>query len=335
MNQTSRHSGIRNFFEALEGVERIVLTTHLNADGDGTGCQAALVELLRERGHEVRIVNPTPFPDNFRFLLGDPDPVLDAGSEAAAQWCREADLCIVVDTAEIPRLGRVRPMVEALPTVVIDHHPEGTRPIPGVPFVDTGAAAAGELVLDLLREAGGPWTRPAVEGLYVAIMTDTGSFRFSNTSPGVHRAAAELIERGAEPDALHRRVYGSAPIRRFQLLRETLKTLERSEDGGVAWMTVPPEVYDSLGCDPADLEGLTDYPRSIRGVEVAILFRVVRDGIKISFRSNGEFDVNQLARTFDGGGHTRAAGALVPGPMDEARARVVDATIDAVARWER
>ncbi len=327
-----RASEIQAVLHALDGAERVVLTTHLNADGDGTGCQAALVSLLRDRGCEVRIINPTPFPDLFRFLLPDPDPVLEATDPDAAAWCEAADLCIVVDTGEVGRIGRVKPMVDSLPKVVIDHHPEGDSPIEGVYLRDISAAAAGELVLDLVRTVDGPWSRSVIEGLYVALLTDTGSFRFSNTTAGAHRAAAELVERGANPDELHRQVYGSVPLRRYQLLERTLPTLRQSDDGRVAWMTVSLADFQELGCDASDLEGLTDYPRGLAGVEVAILFRELERGVKLSFRSNGRVDVNALAREFDGGGHVRAAGALVQGSLDEVRSRVMERVAEGVAR---
>ena len=319
-----RASQVQAVIQAIDAAERVVLTTHLNADGDGTGCQAALVSLLRSRGCEVRIVNPTPFPDLFRFLMPEPDPVLEASESEAAEWCSEADLCIVVDTGEVGRIGRVKPMVEALPKVVIDHHPEGEQPIEGTYFRDTGAAAAGELVLDLVRTVDGPWDRPVIEGLYVALLTDTGSFRFSNATPGAHEAAAELIARGAKPDELYRQVYGSVPLRRIRLLERTLPTLRQSDDGTLAWMTVPSEAFRELHCDASDLEGLTDYPRVLDGVEVALLFRELERGVKLSFRSNGRVDVNELAREFDGGGHVRAAGALIQGSLDEVRTRVLE-----------
>jgi bifunctional oligoribonuclease and PAP phosphatase NrnA len=340
-----RLDAIDALLERLSRASRVVLTTHLNADGDGTGSQVAMLELLRTMGVEARIVNPTPFPDLFRFLLpgedaeeggGGPDvpahpEVLPAGSPEAEAWCREADLVVVLDTGEVPRIGRVKPMVEHLPHVVVDHHPPGDRPIEGEAFRDVGASATGELLFDLVCRAGGPWNRTVLQGIYVAILTDTGSFRFSNATPRAHRVAAELISMGVQPDELHSRVYGSAPLRRYRLLEASLPTLDRSPDGRVSWMTVPEEVFRKLGCDPADLEGLTDYPRTLEGTEVALLFRDVDDGIKISFRSNGDVDVNALARAFGGGGHVKASGALVQGDLEKVRTRVIEAVKSAVS----
>jgi bifunctional oligoribonuclease and PAP phosphatase NrnA len=320
--------------ELLDRARRVVLTTHLNADGDGSGCEAALVEFLRHRGVDARIVNPTPFPETFRFLLPDPEGgvewVLAAGSPEAAEWCASADLCLVVDTGEVDRIGRVRPLVSHLPTLVIDHHPIGLRPIQGPDLRDVSAAAAGELVFDLIVAGGGPWTRPIRDGLYTALLTDTGSFRFSNTTPRVLHTAAALLGHGVQPDVLYRRIYESVPIRRFHLLQAALDSLDHSPDGRVAWITVPTDRYEALGCEPADLDGLTDVPRALEGVEVALVFREVTDGIKVSFRANGAVDVNALAQGFGGGGHVRAAGALIPGRLDEVRSRVLESAVDVV-----
>lgn len=320
-----RARSVQQVLEALEAATSIVLTTHLNADGDGVGCQAALMAFLHKRGKEVWIVNPTPLPDRFRVLLDEPEQVLAAGSEKALRRCQAADVCVVVDTGEVPRIGRVNPMVEGIPKIVIDHHPPGERAIPGLALRDATAAAAGELVFDLLLASGTDWSRSMVDGIYTAIMTDTGSFRFSNTTAGVHRIVAELIERGALPDELYQRIYGSYPLRRFQLLKRALDTLTVAHDGQVAWMVVPREAYRELGCGPDDLEGMVDIPREVEGVEVAILFREMEDGpVKISFRSTGDVDVNALARTFGGGGHVKASGALVSGSIDEVVDKVVD-----------
>jgi len=184
------------------------------------------------------------------------------------------------------------------------------------------------MVYDLLLATRGPWPQEALDAMYVAIMTDTGSFRFANSTPLCHEVTADLIRRGCDPEELHRKVYGQSPIRRFRLLEACLSTL-RAEDG-VGWMSVPPEAYERLEAVGDDLEGLVDYPRSIEGVHVALLFRSTPRGVKISFRSDGTVDVNALAREFGGGGHVRASGALVPGTLDEVRDRVVDATRSAV-----
>ncbi len=317
--------------DALMAARRAVLTTHLNADGDGAGSEAAVASWLRANGTEVFIINPTPFPDSFRFLVENEDWILPAGSSEAREVCDTADIAAVLDTGEVPRIGRVRDLIRELPTVVIDHHQPGEQPIGGTSFRDPDACATGELVYDVVQAASGPWNDYVALGIYVAILTDTGSFRFSNSTSGCHRIAAELIERGVDPEAIHEKVYGRAPLTKYRLLRHALDTLEADAESGVTWMRVPTEAYEDLDATPDDLEGMVDIPRSVTGTEVGLLFRTTtKGGIKVSFRSNGTVDVNQLARRFGGGGHVKASGAMVPGPMDKAIAEVVEATRQAV-----
>lgn len=326
----SREASVRRVLDRLRGGRDVVLTTHMNPDGDGIGCQVALHDWLRRQGSSSWLVNPTPFPERFRFLLPDPSPVVEAADPEAAEVCESADLAVVLDTGEVPRLGRVRPMIRDLDTIVIDHHQPGDAPIGGISLRDAGACATGELIYDLVTLAGGPWTDAVVRGIYVAILTDTGSFRFSNSTPGAHRIAADLIGRGLDPEAVHRKVYGARSRRSLRLLEAALGTLEVDEQGTVAWMTVPRDLYEALEAEPADLEGMIDYPRSVEGVEVGLLFRRTGSGdTKISFRSNGDVDVNALARRFGGGGHVKAAGALVSRPPEEVVPEVVGAVREA------
>lgn len=325
-----RAGAVQALLAALEGASRVVLTTHINADGDGGGCQAALASWLAARGVEPIILNPTPFPSFLRFLLEDPGVLADATSPDIREVVAGADLAVVVDTGEVSRIGRVKPLLEGIPLAIIDHHPPGDQPLEGISYRDPEASATGELVHDLIRAAGGPWSQAVVDGLYVAILTDTGGFRFSNTTPGALETAASLVRAGASPEGLHRRVYGTVPLRRLRLLAATLPTVRM--EGGVAWMVVPREAYDALGALPDDLEGFVDHVRSLEGVEVGLLFRTLREGgTKISFRSNGLVDVNVLARGFGGGGHVRASGALVDAPLEEVVGQVVSVVQEAVA----
>lgn len=326
-------TGAAEALDALARASRIVISTHHNADGDGAGSEAALAAHLAQRGKHVRIVNPTRFPEPFAFLLDDASRILSVDRPEAAAACRKADLAVVLDTSDVKRIGPVHALVRHLPTVVVDHHPSGRNEISGVVVRDTEAAATGEIVFHLLERVGASWTPQMAAALYTAVMTDTGGFRFSNTTPACLRTAARLVELGAEPDELHRRTYGSFRRRRFALLQESLATLEVHESGRIAWMLVPSGAYARTEAAVDDLEGFVDVPRSIRGVDVALLFRVAKDGqTKVSMRSGSSVDVNRLAAAFGGGGHPRAAGALLPEPIEDAAERVVAAVVAALPR---
>ncbi|MSR36723.1 MAG: hypothetical protein EXR95_08825, partial [Gemmatimonadetes bacterium] len=330
-----RKRAVRQALDALRGSRRAILTTHLNADGDGTGCEIAMAAWLRSLGARPVIINPTPFPDMFRFLVPDDVVILEAGSADARDACADADLAVVLDTGEVPRIGRLKPMIDGIPTVVIDHHQPGDQPVGGISFRDPVACATGELVYDIVLASGGPWPPATLQGIYVAIITDTGSFRFSNATPNAHRIAADLIADGVNPEDLHRLVYGAAPPRRLRLLARALDTLEVDAEAGVAWMTVPHEIEGAEPL-PEDVDGLVDYPRSVQGVEVGLLFRrTLNGGTKVSFRSSGAVDVNALAREFGGGGHIKASGAAISGSPADVIPKVLDATRRAVRATAR
>jgi bifunctional oligoribonuclease and PAP phosphatase NrnA len=300
----------------------IVLTTHVNADGDGAGSQAALAAWLTRAGKRVRILNPTPFPEPFLHLLESPESML---LDPAAEIDADGALLVVVDTGEPSRIGRVAPVARRLETLVIDHHLPSNAGFEGLVLQDATAAATGELIFDLFRVARmeEPWPRPVIEGIYTAIVTDTGSFRFSNTTPRVHAIAGDLLRRGVDPEEAYRRIYGSVPWRRIELLRHGLENLRQDE--ALTWISIRRGVVDRLAATSDDVDGLIEHARTLEGTEVAVLFRELADGTKVSLRSNGVIDVNAIARDFGGGGHRKASGALVGRPLEATVAAVTEA----------
>jgi phosphoesterase RecJ-like protein len=332
-----RRAGLEEVLAALRAARRIVLTTHVNADGDGAGSEAAMDAWLRGMGKEVTIANGTPFPGLFRHLLLDGADVPEPGSARFAEACAGAELLLVLDTAEPSRIGRVAGAARGVPVAVIDHHVPAASGFDGVVFQDPTACATGELVHDLLLVAGtpAPWPAPIPEALYTAVLTDTGSFRFSNTSPRAHAVAGDLLAHGVDPEVVYRRIYATVPLRRVHLLRHALEHLEVDGALPITWISIERGVMESLGADSDDLEGVVEHARSVQGTEVALLFRPTQDdGTKVSLRSSGAVDVNAIAREFGGGGHRKASGALMGAPLEEARARVLEAVRRAVRTGE-
>lgn len=304
--------------ELLLSSSEVVLSTHLNPDGDGAGSQAALAHWLRRNGVGARIVNASRIPHNFEFLVPDGVVVEDPWSDGR-RAIEAADLTVVLDTSERTRLGDLWADLRRKRMVVIDHHPPDPEAIGDVAVRDPSACATGELIYDLITTGDGDLELAEARGLYVALVSDTGSFRFSNTTPRTHEIAAHLLDLGVDPTEMYRRLFGRMTMSRVELLRRALGTLQRDTDLPVAWIVITQEDMQETGADTEDREGLVEYARRLEGVEVAMLFRELPDGrTKVSFRSNGETDVSKLAKAFQGGGHAKAAGALLNLPMNEA-----------------
>ena len=318
-----RRAGIQRLARELVSGRRVALSTHMNADGDGCGSEAALARLLAQRGLRSRIVNPTPWPSLFEFMLGG--EVVDETDKGTAALAG-IDLLVVADISDVKRLGNLTETVRRLtvPKIVIDHHVASDDPAGDIVLADTTACATGELVYDLACELDLEITPEIACALYVAILTDTGAFRYSNTTPRSHAIAAELLSRGVDPEEMYQRVYASAPAGRVRLLAEVLASLGVDEQCGLSWLTMGAGSLERHGVRSEDLDGIVEHARSIAGTRLAIFFRDLGYGkVKISFRSTGDVDVNRFARQFGGGGHVKASGALVPGTLDEVRDRVV------------
>jgi len=321
----ARIGAIRSLLGHLGSGQRVALSTHINADGDGCGSEVALSHLLTAAGLAPRIVNPTPWPSAFDFLL---DAGIVEKTEHGVRALSDIDLLLVVDIGDVRRLGILTDTVRGLsvPKLVIDHHVPGDEP-PG-PFIlsDTSACATGELIFDVAITAGWAISRGVATALYTALLTDTGGFRFSNTSPRCHAIAGYLLALGIDPEEMYRRVYASMPLGRLRLLRDALETLEVDSAHAMAWVSLAAGVVEQYGLRSEDLDGIVEHPRSIAGTRLALLFRDLGHGkVKVSFRSTGDVDVNRLARQFGGGGHAKAAGAMVAGGLSQVRDQVLAA----------
>lgn len=301
------------------------MSTHISSDGDGCGSQAALAGLLAQRGITAYVVNPTPWPTMFRYLLEE-GGVADRSADGVAALA-SADRLIVLDISDVRRLGNLADAVRALPQppLVIDHHLPGEEPPGTVNVTDTTACATGELVYDISQMMGATITPAIATAIYTAMLTDTGGFRFANTSSRCLAIAAEMLQIGVNPETMYRRIYASVPRGRLALIRDALGTLGIDERFGLAWVDVQSGWLELHNVSADDLDGVAEYPRSIAGTRLALLFRDLGHGkVKVSFRSVGDVDSNALARRFGGGGHIRASGALIAGTLEEVKARVLD-----------
>ncbi len=320
-----RVAAIREFGELLRPGMTVALSTHMNADGDGCGSETALARLLAQRGIAAHIVNPTPWPEMFRFLLGDD---VEDRTEAGADALRGIDALIVMDINDVRRLGTLASAVRALdvPMLVVDHHIAGAEPIGAVTVADVTACATGELVFDIATALGLEITPDIAQSLYAALLTDTGSFRFSNTSPRCHAIAGVLLASGVDPEEMYRRIYAQVSVGRLMLLRDALSTLKVDSGIGLSWISVEAGAMEKYSVTGDELDGIVEHPRSIAGTRMAIFFRDLGHGkVKVSFRSTGAVNVQKFAGLFDGGGHAKASGALIEGGLAEVETRVIEA----------
>jgi phosphoesterase RecJ-like protein len=261
----------------------------------------------------------------YKFLLGD--DVKDS-SDAGAKGLKDADVLVVLDISDVKRLGVLAEAVRRLkiPKLVIDHHLPSDEPPSTMMVTDTTACATGELIFDFATVLDLKITPDIARALYIALLTDTGGFRFSNTTARCLSIAGQLIASGVEPEEMYGRLYASMPVGRLHLLRDALATLEVDPEYGISWISVAAGAAEQYGLRSEDLEGIAEHPRSIGGTRLAVFFRDLgHDKVKVSFRSTGDVDVNKFAKQFAGGGHARAAGALIEGDLEVVRRKVIAA----------
>jgi len=313
--------------------ERFFVTTHLGPDGDALGSQIALARFLQKLGKQAAMVNSDEVGFNLDWMPGSGDVEVYDSSLDQQEALAEADVVFVLDTNDEERLGKLGGLVReaTATTVLIDHHlqPEGWF---DVEFIRDTAAATGELVYEMI-DATDPSLIDAeiATALYTAIMTDTGSFRYSSVTPRLHRIVADILERGGiEPAPIHETIYDRKSMPGLRLLGRMLNRIRLRYDGQLGYSVVTQRMVEDTGASWDDKQGFVNYVLSIEGVKAALLFSEVDDGSKISFRSEADVRVDEWARNFGGGGHRNAAGAYVRRPTFE---DVIEDVIDAAPRF--
>lgn len=304
---------------ALRAGERFLVASHVTPEGDTVGSQLALCLALQDMGKSVVAYNSDPIPRNIRFLPYAENIITQIDPEATF------DAAIVVDAADLSRIGAG--LAEALPrcrqVINIDHHKTNSG-FGDLRFVDPGASATGEVVYRLLKAIPITITHEIALNLYVTILTDTGSFHYTNSTPAAFRIAGEMVSLGVRPWNVAEKIYESNPAARMRLLGKVLASLDLTPDGKIASVVVSRADLKAYGCTADLTDGYINFPRSIEGVEVALMFREEGEALyKVSLRSRGNVDVAAIAGLFGGGGHRNAAGCQVRGPLAEVKARVL------------
>ncbi len=327
MLDSGRHELFRRL---LERNRRLVLTTHMNPDGDAIGSEIGLGRFLIATGRDVRVVNQEPTPRNFAYLE-ERGPAIDVYEPREHDgMLRDVDLLVLLDNSAPDRLGRMEPIVRSIASRVlcIDHHPaQGT--IWAHEILDETASATAAMVYELIVAAGSPLDSATAEALYAGLSTDTGFFRFNSTRARAHEIAAELLRAGVEPARCFREVYERNSPSWTRLLGRALADLRLDAGGRIVSVRIPRAVELECGADGVDTSEMTTPLLAIDGVQVALLFRELHDGrIKVSLRSKGNIDVYRLASEFGGGGHRNASGIVTAGRMDEIAEKVIARAAD-------
>ncbi len=296
-----------------------MISSHENPEGDALGSVLALGLALRELGKEVLVLNQDPTPDILSFLPGVEEIVHQAPADGSF------DVAFALDCGDKQRLGEEFLKVPKIRKVInIDHHISNSY-FGDINWVDPEASSTAEIIFDLLRIIPVPLSLGVAENIYAGILTDTGSFRYSNTSPKTFDVARICLLAGVKPWKVAEKVYETQPLPRLRLLPLVLRTLEVAEKGRISLVWVTQKMMEETGATMDLTEDFINFPRSLKGVDVALLLREVSPvQYRVSLRSRGGVDVSRIAHAFQGGGHPNAAGCTVEGTLSEVKVKVLE-----------
>lgn len=295
--------------ELVKNAKSILITSHIDPDGDSIGSQLALGNWLEELGKKVKIINQGKTPKKYLFL-DVKKAIVNFDDIANINW--DVDIFFVLECTNIERIGRVRELInEEIKIINIDHHSDNSN-FGSFNYIDTKASALGEIIYELITYAGYRMNSDVATQLYAAILTDTGRFSFSSTTAKTLRICSELIELGADHKEINSQIYYNNSESALRLLGFTLQNLETFEQGKISFMVIGQDSLKNFGASIEELEGFVDYSLFLRGAEVGVLFKQKGEDLtKVSLRSQDSFDVSSLAKFFGGGGHKNAAGCSI------------------------
>ena len=311
----------------IDKSDTILLSTHVNSDGDGVGSEIGMYYYLKSLNKDCRIINPSKFPEIYRLI--NPDDVVECYSTDSDGWIKSIDLAIIFDIGDHNRLNEIYPLIKNNDICVIDHHPKKDDLSVTLPIIDVDAPAAGYMVwkfFQYLSMTDAGLDIKISNALYASLISDTGSFRYGSTHPDCHIMAANLLTSGVHPYDIYKSIYEQRPIEQIYLLSKVIKTLKFNDKKNVAWYIVTKNMISDAGAKAEDIEGFTDFIRSIKGVEIACMIQEVdSDVFRINFRSSGNYIINDIAKSIGGGGHYYAAGAKIEGMnIDDAEKMLIE-----------
>jgi phosphoesterase RecJ-like protein len=311
----------------LSKVKTVLVVCHVDPDADTVGSMIAIEEMLKRLNLDVVMFSADPIPHTYHFL-----PNVSQIRRAVPDGV-VFDVAITVDAGDVKRVGEGVELRKLARTIInIDHHPDNTN-YGDINYVEPVSSSA-ELVYDLCGYLNIPISKDIAVCLYTAIITDTGNFRYENTNISTFTIAADLLNKGASPSEIANQIYDVKSIPSLKLLAYSLEHIETSDDGRVVWAVVTDEMIKNAGAVGEEMTGIVDHLRSVKGSQVALLFREHKGKIKINLRSKERVDVQKIASSLGGGGHRRAAGVVLEGSLPEARNRVLEAVRKHLKLWK-
>lgn len=306
---------IARIVEAIRARQRFVLSSHSRPDGDSLGSQLAMVYALRAMGKDALAVNADPAPPPLMAFPGVPDIRIAPVAEG------DFDAAIIMECGDLKRTGVSG--LERFFVINIDHHP-GNSGFGQINWFDASAAACAEMVYDVVRALGVPLSKEIATHVYLAILTDTGSFHYSGISPKTFEICRECLEAGVDPVIVARNVYDSNNMGRLKLFGAVLGAMQIDTTGRIAIVYVDHEMARTAGGSYEDTEGLVNLPLTVKEIEAVIFFKQEQgDEYRVSLRSKGDIDIGVIAKEYGGGGHKNAAGLTVTGPIEELQKALV------------
>jgi phosphoesterase RecJ-like protein len=310
---------ISQIADSIKHAKNAYITMHTRPDGDAIGSSLALHKILTDQGLKVDIIAPTEVPAIYSFLKGVEIITTEFPDE-------KRDLGFVVDCSDKNRLENRCDILENVVEIInIDHH-QLNREFGTINYIRPDYSSTCELIFNMAMEMGIEIDHDFAMYIYVGILTDTNKFQEQNTTPHCHMISANLISNYISPVEVTSRIYGNRELNILNLISKAIENLNISSSKKIGYIVLHPELLEQLGVRNEDLEGVINYARNIKGVEVGILFRKIPklDGIKVSLRSKGKVDVSKVARRFGGGGHHNAAGCLIPGDFKDATETIIN-----------
>ena len=311
--------------------QHILIASHAEPDGDSLGSLVALGLALSKLEKKVTLYNSSSIPAVYRFL---------PGAERIVRHIKKAstyDLAIILDCGDMARIGEGSSIVSQIPIIInIDHHLSNTA-FGHVQLIDTTACATAEIVYRLICRLGISFDKAIATSIYTGILTDTGSFRFSNTNQAAFAVSKAMIEVGVEPHRVAQHVFGTYSLGRIKLLNMALNSIEISENGKLSMMTVTRSMLNETGTNAEDLDGMINYARRIEDVKVAALIHETKNGAgkfsnmnryHVSLRSDSSVDVAKIAGRFGGGGHMSAAGFQIESTLVALKTKIIELALN-------